>query len=182
MPKNSISVSKDGRSSAPQAGRASAPRLTRPLKTTTAAQRKQWLANLRLVLAKHPPPSSKKSLELSAVRSGRVVSKKLVQTSTSRLQARLEQQMRSAGIHFTGEYRFHPIRRWRFDMAVVSKKLGIEVDGGVWSGGRHTRGAGFTADCEKFNEAMLTGWRVLRVTKLHIDNGQALAWIERAMT
>jgi hypothetical protein len=55
------------------------------------------------------------------------------------------------------------------------------VDGGVHSGGRHTRGAGFEVDCEKLNEAVLLGYRVLRVTTKHVESGDALEWIERAL-
>lgn len=79
------------------------------------------------------------------------------------------------------EHRFHPKRRWRFDLAWPEHMLAVEVEGGVWTSGRHSRGAGFVADCEKYNEAMLAGWRVIRVTGLHIDNGAAMDWICRAL-
>jgi hypothetical protein len=38
----------------------------------------------------------------------------------------------------------------------------IEIDGGIWAGGRHTRGAGFVGDMEKLNAAAILGYRVLR--------------------
>lgn len=60
------------------------------------------------------------------------------------------------------EYRFHPDRKWRADFAIPSAKILIEIDGGVWSGGRHTRGAGFLGDMEKLNAAACLGYRVLR--------------------
>ena len=79
------------------------------------------------------------------------------------------------------EYKFDPKRRWRADFAWPEIMLLVEVEGGHWTGGRHTRGAGFENDCEKYNEAALFGWRVLRLTSTHIKTGEALAWITRAM-
>jgi very-short-patch-repair endonuclease len=79
------------------------------------------------------------------------------------------------------ELRFHPTRRWRFDLAVPSLMLAIEIDGGVYKGGRHTSGAGFTRDCEKVNEATILGWRVLRFTTGQVRNGYAFDAIERML-
>jgi len=79
------------------------------------------------------------------------------------------------------EYRFHPSRRWRFDFAWPDHMLAVEVEGGVWVQGRHNRGAGFLADMEKYNEAAIRGWRVLRVAGKHIRGGEAMAWLERAL-
>jgi very-short-patch-repair endonuclease len=60
------------------------------------------------------------------------------------------------------EFRFHPTRKWRSDFSIPSKRLLIEVEGGIFSGGRHTRGAGFMGDMEKYNAAAILGYRVLR--------------------
>lgn len=79
------------------------------------------------------------------------------------------------------EHRFHETRRWRFDLAFISEKLAVEVDGGGWINGRHSRGGGIEADCEKYAEAMKLGWRVLRVTPKQVQNGMALRWIEQLM-
>ena len=79
------------------------------------------------------------------------------------------------------EYRFHPSRRWRFDFAWPAHMLAVEVEGGVWVQGRHNRGAGFLADMEKYNEAAILGWRVLRVAGKHIRSDEAMAWLERAL-
>lgn len=68
------------------------------------------------------------------------------------------------GLHVVSEYRFDPIRHWRFDWALPSHKVALEVEGGAFSRGRHTRGAGFVKDMEKYNAATLAGWKVLRVT------------------
>lgn len=64
------------------------------------------------------------------------------------------------------EYQFHPSRRWRADYAFphTSPRVIVEIDGGVWSQGRHTRGAGFIEDQRKLNAAALLGYHVLRYT------------------
>lgn len=79
------------------------------------------------------------------------------------------------------EYRFDLTRRWRFDFAWPTQKLAVEVEGGVWSGGRHTTGQGFEADAEKYNAAVLQGWRVLRFTANTIKSGMAVATIAKAL-
>ena len=79
------------------------------------------------------------------------------------------------------EHRFHKVRRWRFDFAYPEYKVAVEVEGGIWSRGRHTRGKGFQQDCTKYNEAALLGWLVLRVTARHIEDGRALVWLRRAL-
>lgn len=81
------------------------------------------------------------------------------------------------------EHRFAPPRLWRFDFAWPDRKLALEVEGGTWSAeeSRHTSGAGFEADCEKYNAAALAGWAVLRVTSKMIDDGRALEVLERAL-
>ena len=62
------------------------------------------------------------------------------------------------------ELRFFPTRRWRFDYAIPEVKIAIEVEGGVYTQGRHTRPIGFLGDMEKYNTATSLGWRLLRVT------------------
>ncbi len=62
------------------------------------------------------------------------------------------------------EFRFHPVRKWRADFAHIESRTLIEVEGGVFVQGRHTRAAGFIADCEKYFSAWLCGWAVVRLT------------------
>jgi len=79
------------------------------------------------------------------------------------------------------EYRFHPLRRWRFDWAWPEQKIALEVEGGIWIQGRHSRGAGMVKDMDKYNTAATLGWRVLRVTPKQIENGEALTWAAVAL-
>lgn len=92
-------------------------------------------------------------------------------------------QCRAVGLIPAREYRFAPPRRWRFDFAFDADchRIGIEIHGGVWSGGRHTRGAGFTADCEKYSEAAVRKWRILHFTTEMVKSGAALKTLEAAL-
>jgi len=79
------------------------------------------------------------------------------------------------------QYRFASPRRWRFDIAYPDRRLAAEIEGGTWTGGRHVRGSGFEKDCEKYNEAVLQGWRVFRFTGGMVDSGEAIKMWERAV-
>lgn len=68
----------------------------------------------------------------------------------------------AAGFPVVGEHRFHEERRWRFDFAIVEKKIAIEVEGGVFVRGAHNRPMRYIGDMEKYNEAQIMGWKVLR--------------------
>jgi very-short-patch-repair endonuclease len=77
----------------------------------------------------------------------------------------------------TPEHRFSPTRRFRFDFAWLHQKVALEVEGGVWQYGRHNRASGFLKDLEKYNLAVLLGWRVIRCTPQQLESGQAAEWI-----
>lgn len=79
------------------------------------------------------------------------------------------------------EFKFSSTRKWRFDLAWPAVKLAVEVEGGTFVQGRHNRGAAFEKDCEKYAEAVLAGWRVLRFTGHQVEDGRALGFIERAL-
>lgn len=72
------------------------------------------------------------------------------------------------------EYRFHPSRKWRFDLALMGPKVALEIDGGGWVGGRHHREQGRRSDNEKAIEAQRLGWMVVRVSWEDVHNPQAL--------
>lgn len=87
--------------------------------------------------------------------------------------------LKSYGWQYAREKRFHPSRRWRFDFVIIGlDKVAVEVEGGVWSGGRHTRGSGYIGDMEKYNEAALRGWKVLRYPASNITT-RVIADLER---
>lgn len=74
------------------------------------------------------------------------------------------------------EFRFHPIRLWRFDFAIPAYRLGIEVDGGVWrpGGGAHSHPSNIMRDIEKSNHATVAGWHLLRFTDKEIRSSESI--------
>lgn len=79
------------------------------------------------------------------------------------------------------QHDFRHGRQWRFDFAYPGLMIALEVEGGTHAAGRHTRGEGFEEDCEKYAEALLLGWRVLRVPAAMVDDGRALDYLERLL-
>lgn len=71
------------------------------------------------------------------------------------------------------EHRFAAPRKWRFDFAWPPHKVALEVEGGIWVNGAHTRGKHFLSDIEKYNRASELGWRVVRCTPQTIMTGMA---------
>lgn len=66
------------------------------------------------------------------------------------------------------------LRDWRFDFAWPDRMLAVEVEGGIYVGGRHVRGSGYERDLMKYSKAMLLGWNVYRCGKQLINTGEAL--------
>jgi len=79
------------------------------------------------------------------------------------------------GLTWTAEHKFCDSRKWRFDFACLPIAVAIEVEGGVFTQGRHSRGAGMIADMEKYNTAQLFGWTVLRYTPQQFSAG---VWVD----
>jgi len=75
------------------------------------------------------------------------------------------------------EYRFCE-RRWRFDFAWPQAKVAVEIEGGVWTNGGHSRGAGYVKNLEKYNAAALLGWRLFRFHEGSVKDGSAVRMLE----
>ena len=80
------------------------------------------------------------------------------------------------------EYKFSS-HDYKVDFAFMRQRLAIEIEGGVWTNGRHTRGSGFIRDIEKYNALTLAGWRLLRYTPQMIadDPLKVIAEIEHVL-
>lgn len=76
------------------------------------------------------------------------------------------------------EYKFSPVRRWRFDYAWPEQHVAVELEGGCFISGRHSRGVGMRKDCEKYNAAIELGWLVLRYLPREIDYDQIKRVVE----
>lgn len=72
-------------------------------------------------------------------------------------------------------------RQFRFDRAWPEQRVAVEVQGGVWANGAHSRGSGVQRDCVKLSMAAAVGWRVLPVTREMIESGQAVTLIKQAL-
>ena len=92
--------------------------------------------------------------------------------------ARLEQLGYPAPVR---EHRFHDERLWRFDYAWPEERLALEVEGGVWTRGRHTRGGGFLEDLAKYNEAAVMGWRLIRVTPAQLPTDYCIGLLDQVL-
>lgn len=89
-------------------------------------------------------------------------------------EATLIQHLKSYGIKFEQEFQFNKDRRWRADFYLVGTNILIEVEGGIWSGGRHTRGKGYLGDMEKYNSATALGYSVYRYSTEQVKSGLAI--------
>ncbi len=83
-------------------------------------------------------------------------------------------QLRSMNIEFTTEFKFCDTRKWRADFRILNTQILVEVEGGIHSGGRHTRGKGYEKDMEKYNWATANGWLVHRFSTEKVKKGEAI--------
>jgi hypothetical protein len=78
-------------------------------------------------------------------------------------------------------HRFHPTRNWEFDFAIVDHgmKIAIEYEGGIYFHQGHTRPVRFRGDMQKYNEATILGWHILRFGPDETRTGDARLTVER---
>jgi hypothetical protein len=88
----------------------------------------------------------------------------------------------STGHKPTPEFRFDPKRRWRFDYAWPDFKVALEVQGGIFIQGRHSRGAALLKEWEKLNRAAELGWRILYCQPDDLLKTATLAQLKRTLT
>lgn len=93
----------------------------------------------------------------------------------------LIQHLKAYKIEFEQEFRFNPERKWRADFHLIGTKILIEVEGGIWLGGkgRHTSGKGYLGDMEKYNSAQELGYSVYRYSTEQVKSGKAIEEIKR---
>jgi len=98
----------------------------------------------------------------------------------------LEKHLKELGLAYRPEARFHEKRLWRFDYLLYEAsalikddlRVAIEIEGAIWSRGRHTRGKGFEEDCIKYDTATMMGYRVLRFSTQQVLRGTAKAFLK----
>ena len=100
---------------------------------------------------------------------GRVGAKKKGQKAKEEMY----QILHDTGLSIQCEFKFHPIRKYKFDFAIPSKQLAFEYEGLLSEKSGHTTVKGYTANTEKYNLATCEGWKVLRYTALNWQNIKA---------
>ena len=88
----------------------------------------------------------------------------------------------TVGILPKREYKFHAIRKWRFDFAFPEIMVAVEIEGGIWINGGHNRGKIYSMNMEKYNAAAEAGWIVLRYEPKKIDFEQVKRTIDAQNT
>lgn len=104
-----------------------------------------------------------------------------LEASRDQLNARLSLHLRAHKVPHVREFTL-PGRLFRWDFAFPEARLMVEVHGGIWMAkGAHNTGAAITRDAEKGAYAAGLGWRSFAVTGEQITNGDAFAWIKKAL-
>ncbi|MGE8653484.1 MAG: hypothetical protein ACN6NV_07010 [Acinetobacter gandensis] len=115
-------------------------------------------------------PKSKRSSKRPKVKSQKV---------PNEFEAKLALELKALKLDFEQEFKFHQSRKWRADFHLKGRMILIEVEGGIWSGGRHTRGKGYIGDMQKYNAATMLGYQVIRFSTEQVKSGLAIQQIEK---
>jgi hypothetical protein len=115
--------------------------------------------SLRVVPASAPlPPLKQKRSVCQKAQVGKL------KREPSALAVKFEEMWKAlGGPELTPEFRFHT-RRWRLDYYHPGSMVAIELEGGIFTNGRHSRPKGMQADCDKYNAAACVSIFVYRLT------------------
>jgi len=86
-------------------------------------------------------------------------------------------QLDALNIEYVREYQFAKQtmkRKWACDFFIPYAGLVVEIEGGVWSGGRHVHPSGFMSDMEKYNALTQHMIYLLRFTPRQVVDGVAI--------
>ena len=130
---------------------------------------RRWLPGRESAL----PPAVQTSLSVEQMK------KAIKKAKTGELEATMLSQIAAARLlPCSPQYVFHSTRKWRFDFAWPEIRFAVEVNGGIYVRGGHSRGKGQENDMEKIAEAAILGWTTICVSSNQIKSGEALRWIE----
>lgn len=76
------------------------------------------------------------------------------------------------------EYQFKIERKWKIDYAWPEMNIALEIEGGIWTKGRHITPKGYLKDLEKYNSLAEYGWLLLRYQPNKINFYQIKKTIE----
>jgi hypothetical protein len=86
------------------------------------------------------------------------------------------QHMAELDVFVRREVRVCDDRRWKLDFAereVRRPRLAFEIEGGIWTSGRHARGKGMQDDMDKYNRAIIEGFILFRFSSQDVLCGKA---------
>jgi very-short-patch-repair endonuclease len=90
----------------------------------------------------------------------------------------LETHLAELGLLWNPEYKFSKTRDWRADYAIVGTWVLLEIEGGIFSNGRHTRGSGYERDLEKYNTVSALGYKLFRFSTAQVLTGKAKEFLK----
>lgn len=100
------------------------------------------------------------------------IKKKRTSKSKADYKDRIATVLKETKLTWVTELKFHPKRKWRFDWAQKDFMVAIEYEGVYGGKSRHTSTTGYTKDTEKYNQAQILGWTVLRYTASNYEQLQ----------